>query len=439
MPENTQQPNVIWIFGDQHRGQALGYMGDANVRTPHIDRLAEEGVTFGNAVAGCPWCTPFRGSLLTSRYIHRCVSRTPQRMDPAYPVVTDALNEHGYLTAYFGKWHLYGYNRKAFVPREERARFDIWLGYENNNAQYDAWVHGHDLEGRDDDDPLAEKLDSYETDALTDRLVGFLDRYGQSGPFFAVLSVQPPHNPCVAPPEFMARHSPDDVMLRPNVPAIRRVVDRARAELAGYYAQIENLDWNVGRVMAALRRLGLDENTHVVFFSDHGDMHGSHGYFRKSSPWEEAVRIPCVFRPAGGRRLGPESDAPFNHVDFAPTTLGLCGIDAPDWMEGTDFSHHIVDGRPAPDWEPRSAFLQHAYRKRFACLNRVWRGIRTCDGWKYVILEGQPIMMFDLNEDPYEMANLVYLDAYNQKREELQGELAAWLERTGDDFPLPEL
>ena len=128
-----------------------------------------------------------------------------------------------------------------------------------------------------------------------------------------------------------------------------------------------------------------------------------------------------------------------NHVDLTPTTLGLCGIDAPGWAEGTDFSHHIVPGRPLPAWEPRSAFLQHVYRKRFDCLNRVWRGVRTVDGWKYVVLEGQPIMLFDLNEDPYEMNNLVYLDSHNAKRDELQAELAMWLERTGDDFPLPEL
>jgi arylsulfatase A-like enzyme len=432
--------NVIWISGDQHRAQALGYMGDPNVHTPHIDRLAAEGVTFSNAVAGCPWCTPFRGSLLTSFYIHLAIERTPQRIDPHLPMVSDVFNEHGYLTAYFGKWHLGGSNRIVHIPREERGRFDIWIGYENNNAQYDCWVHGHDLHGRDDSDAHAEKLESYETDALTDRLLAFLAEYGRGPqPFFVVLSVQPPHNPHLAPPEYVRRHDPAGVVLRPNVPDIPRIRDQARVELAGYYAQIENLDWNVGRVMAALRELGLEGTTHVVFFSDHGDMHGSHGYVRKSSPWEEAIRIPCVFRPAGGARLGAESDAPLNHVDLGPTTLGLCGIAPPDWMQGTDFAHHIVPGRPAPPREPESAFLQHRFRKRFDCLNRIWRGVRTRDRWKYICLEGQPIMLFNLNEDPYEMNNLVYLDTYNEKRAELQEMLANWLERTGDAFELPAL
>ena len=443
MTLNTK-PNIIWIFGDQHRAQALGYLGNPDVHTPHIDRLAAEGVTFDNAVAGCPWCTPFRGSLLTSRYVHHCVQRTPQRIDPAYPTIADAFNEAGYRTAYFGKWHLGGANRMIYVPREERGRFQIWIGYENNNAQYDCWVHGHDLDGRDDSDPLAEKLVGYETDALTGKLLDFLARQPSGEPFFAVLSVQPPHDPHVAPAEYAAHTAPDQIELRPNVPDIPRITGRARRDLAGYYTQIENLDWNVGRVMATLRAQGRDRNTHVVFFSDHGDMHGSHGYWRKSSPWEEAVRIPCVFRPAGeplnhsGARLRAKSDAPFNHVDFAPTTLGLCGINVPGWMQGTDFSHHILPDRPRPTSEPHSAFLQHAFRKRFDCLNRVWRGVRTRDGWKYVCLEGQPLMMFNLNEDRYELANLAFLDTYNDQRAELQAELEEWIVKTGDSFALPE-
>lgn len=436
----TARPNVIWIFGDQHRAQAMGYTGNPNLATPNLDSMAASGVRFTNAVSGCPWCTPFRGSLLTSQYIHRAVQQTPQRLDPALPLVTDVFNDHGYLTAYFGKWHLSGSNHIVHVPQEERGRFDIWLGYENNNAQYDCWVHGHDLDGRDDDDPHAEKLEIYETDALTNRLIDFLQTYGDDDqPFFAVLSVQPPHNPHVAPPDDMARHNPDEIVLRPNVPDIPRIVEPERDELAGYYAQIENLDWNVGRVLATLQELGLDDNTHVLFFSDHGDMHGSHGYTRKSSPWEESVCIPFIARPAGGATVTPETDAPLNHVDIAPTTLGLCDIDVPDWMAGTDFSHYILPDRPQPETEPTSAFLQHSHRKRFECLNRVWRGIRTRDGWKYVCLEHQPVMLFNLNEDPYEMVNLAYLDTFNDKRAELQAELAAWLEETGDEFPLPEL
>ena len=173
------------------------------------------------------------------------------------------------------------------------------------------------------------RLPGYETDALTDLLLDYLEaRSGQDGPFFAVLSVQPPHDPYVAPAEWMAQHAPAQVVLRPNVPAIPRVVEQARRELAGYYAMIENADWNIGRVLAKLDATGLADHTHVIFFSDHGDMHGSHGMFRKTNPWEESIRVPFLvsgLRTAYSHRRGAVT-APLNHVDIAPTTLGLCGI-----------------------------------------------------------------------------------------------------------------
>ena len=103
-----------------------------------------------------------------------------------------------------------------------------------------------------------------------------------------MLSVQPPHDPHIAPQEYLEHYNPDEIILRPNVPDISRITTSARTDLAGYYAQIENLDFNVGRILRMLANMNLDRTTHVMFFSDHGDMHGSHGYVRKSSPWEEA-------------------------------------------------------------------------------------------------------------------------------------------------------
>lgn len=432
------RPNVIWIFGDQHRAQATGYAGDRNAHTPRLDAMRERGCLFSQAVAGCPWCAPFRAALLTGVYNHKHVVRTPQQLDPAFPLVTDALRAEGYRTAYFGKWHLDGHNEMTFIPRERRGRFDTWIGYENNNAPYETWVHGHDEAGRDDREALAEKLPGYETDALTDKLLAYTSERREE-PFFAVLSVQPPHDPHLIPPGLEGKYDPAQIELRPNVPPVERIRQRAREDLAGYYAQIENLDANVGRVLDHLEATGQAENTWVLFFSDHGDMHGSHGYVRKSSPWEESIRIPFVVQAPQGHELPTESRVPLNHVDIAPTTLGLCGIEPPPGMMGTDWSGELLPTREVPTGAPQTAFLQHIYRKRFACLNRPWRGVRTTDGWKFICLEGQPFGLFDLNEDPYQLNNLAFQDTHNAKREELQGELATWIERTGDAFTLPEL
>ena len=437
--------NVIWLFGDQHRGQALGCAGDPNVHTPNIDSLAATGVRFPNAVAGSPLCCPFRGSLLTGRYPHRAVPGHQRAIPAGQETVARPFRDAGYHTAYIGKWHLAGFQEKDgrashyIIPPTERGGFDKWIGYENNNSQRDCWVHGGV-----GDEAFHHRLPGFETDSLTDLFIDHLrERAAEPDrPFFASLSIQPPHDPYIAPEHWMGRHTPGRIEFRPNVPAIPRVRARAANSLAGYYALIENWDWNVGRIQAALRETGLLDNTIVVFFSDHGDMHGSHGQFLKTSPYEESLRVPFII--TGGvpfyDRIRPAlRDHVINHVDIAPTSLGLCGIAVPDWMDGTDYSHACVRGG-TPGELPGSAFLQLVEPVPHPdSIDRPWRGVVTTDGWKYAVLEEQPWLMFNLAEDPHEQANLAHNLAYREKRHELQAELAGWIERTGDTFPLPAL
>lgn len=201
------QPNVIWVLTDQQRAMMLSCNGDPNVHTPNIDALADMGVNFTRAVSGYPLCCPFRGSMLTSRYPHECVPGHEYQMPPEMPTIADVFNENGYHTAYFGKWHLDGFHEREgraalhTVPPERRGHFQQWVGYENNNSQYDCWVHGGQGETA-----FCRRLPGYETDCLTDLLLEHLEeRAAAKTPFFAVLSVQPPHDPYLAPPEYMAR------------------------------------------------------------------------------------------------------------------------------------------------------------------------------------------------------------------------------------------
>ena len=435
--------NVIWIFGDQHRAQALSDSGDPNLNTPNIDRLGREGIRYQRAVSGTPLCCPYRGSLLTSRYPHECVPGHEYPLPDGQQTVADVFNQNGFDTAYFGKWHLDGFHesegRAAFhtVPPGRRGGFRRWIGYENNNRQWDCWVHGHEADGTEIDRYL---LPGYETDCLSDMLIDYIEEKGEqkNEPFFAVLSVQPPHNPYVAPAEFLAKHNPAQIELRPNVPEIDPVQARARRELAGMYAMIENLDWNVGRIMNALKANSLDRDTFVIFFSDHGDMHGSHGQFLKTSPWEESMRVPFIVN--SGKQTGTVlKNTLVNHVDIAPTSLGLAGIEKPDWMRGHDFSCHWDENRPQVA-DPDSAFIQIVVPTRHPdSVDRPWRAIVTDDGWKYAVLEGQPWLMFNLNEDPYELVNLAHNTVFAAKRRQLQDRLERWIEETGDSFELPEI
>ena len=440
--------NAIWIFGDQHRAQALSCNGDPNLTTPNLDRLSAEGQNYERAVSGFPLCCPFRGSLMTSRYAHECVPGHQYPLPEELPTVADVFNEHGFDTAYFGKWHLGGFEERNgraamfVVPPERRGGFDTWVGYDNNNSQWDCWVHGSEGE-----EAFHHRLPGYETDALTDMVVDYIheqgeaQKAGEGHPFFAVLSVQPPHNPYVAPQEWMAIHNPAHVDLRTNVPPVEWVETRARRDLAGYYAMIENLDWNVGRIREALVEAGLDLDTHLMFFSDHGDLLGSHGQFHKTAPWEESMRVPFILGGLHPRYEGRSGrpDVPINHVDIAPTTLGLCGIDKPAWMRGHDYSGLRLPDRPQTE-PPDSAFIQSVVPTGHGdSVDRPWRAVVTRDGWKYVALEGQPWLMFNLNEDPYELVNLAHNTRFGAERKKLQDRLAQWIADTGDTFELPDL
>ena len=241
----------------------------------------------------------------------------------------------------------------------------------------------------------------------------------------------------------MARYNPAKLEMRGNVPNVRETTERARRELAGYYAMIENWDANVGRVVAALRKNGQWENTHVIFFSDHGDMHGSQGMYRKTNPFEESIRVPFIMCGGQARYEGWKTGRPetmMNHVDIAPTSLGLAGIKPPAWMQGRDLSHVRID---RPDGPPAASDPDSAYAGIVVptghgdSINKAWRGVITKDGWKYCCFDQQTWLLFNLNEDPLEQVNLAHNNRYRAVRKKLADRMRQWAADTGDKFAVP--
>jgi arylsulfatase A-like enzyme len=430
----ADRPNVIWLITDQHRHHAQGFAGDPNLHTPNLDNLAHMGLTCERgAVSGYALCCPYRGSLLTSRWPHECIPVHEAPLPDGMPTVATAFNAAGYHTAWYGKWHVDGAKEREgragfwIVPPERRGDFQEWVGYDNNNSQWDTWVHGGEGESA-----FLERLDGWETDVLTDRFIAYIERQSAGAkPFFAALSVQPPHGPCQCPAEFR-RLRPDEVVLRPNVPPGSEAERAAREATPGYYGMIENWDMNVGRIVAALHRLGLYEKTHIMIFADHGDMLGSHGHFGKVVPYEESIRVPFIFAgcPQYGRLKGGRTSAFLNHVDIAPTSLGLAGVPPPDWMCGTDWSH-VRTGKAATGPLPDSAYIQAIEPRE---QSPAYRAIVTADNWKYAATEQGPWLMFNLNDDPYEMANLAHRPRHRQQQDRMHARLLQWIADTGDSF-----
>ena len=179
--------------------------------------------------------------MLTSTYPHKCVPGHEYRLPEDKKTIADVFNENGYDTAYFGKWHLDGFkegpNKRAakhIVPPNRRGGFKTWIGYENNNSQWDSWVHGGEGENA-----FHYRLPKYETDALTDLFIDYINQKANDRENLFVLSVQPPHNPYVAPEQFMNNYNPANLKLRDNVPQIKGVTDNVRRNLAGAYAMLE--------------------------------------------------------------------------------------------------------------------------------------------------------------------------------------------------------
>ena len=444
------RPNVIWLIADQWRSQAIGANGDPNVRTPNVNRLCSSGINFDQARSGFPLCSPFRGSMLTGRYPHHMVPGHEYPLPQGQETIANLFNDAGYHTGFFGKWHLDGFHENSghgratmhIVPPDRRGGFNTWVGYENNNSQYDTWVHGG--AGKD---AFQYRLPGYESDELTNLFIQHLKERasdktsGQAKPFFAVLSIQPPHNPYIAPAEYMAHYNAEQLRLRPDVPLFAGVEERARQELAGYYAQIENWDWNIGRIMDALAHEGISTNTHIMIFADHGDSHGSHGQFLKTNPYEESVRIPMIVSGETSfydRHLTGRPSTLFSEVDIAPTTLGLCGLPAPAWMEGHDYSGHRLGYRPPPV-DADSMYLQLVVPTRHPdSVDNPYRGLVTKDGWKYVCFEKQSWLMFNLADDPYEQVNVAFNSKYQKQRNQLIARLRQWVADTGDKFTVPD-
>ena len=410
------RPNILWILTTQWRAQATGYAGDANARTPWLDGLASEAVHYTQAVTPHPLGPQARAALLTGRLCPE--NGVKDYWDPlpaGARTVAHALSDRGYATAYFGKWHLAERDRPApfvgeaharmIVPPARRGGFGLWEGFEGGFLLNDPWLHGTRL-------PQPRQFKGYQADILIQRAVEWL-KAPQTQPVFCVVSLEAPHPPYHAPAPHVAEVKPGQIVLRANVPAGGPVERQAREELAGYYAHIEATDRAIGRLIAEVDLSG----TIIVFTSVHGDMHGSHGVFRKAWPYEESIRVPLLIRGQKAENRGRKDGSPVSLVDLPHMAVA--------WAEGREW-HCRRDNAPISMPAPTEIPLQ---------CPRAWRGFRSARH-KLVLKVSEPCpsrgstrspqagsllrhgyggqagqteavwLYFDLERDPLELCNL---------------------------------
>lgn len=407
-----EQPNILFILTDQWAACATGFEGNPDVQTPALDALARQSIHCTNATASAPVCTPARASLITGQHTHRhglIINDT--RLDPGTPGLGKTLAASGWQTGWIGKWHIDGHGRSGHIPRERRQGFEFWKVLECSHNYLESPYYNQDdteLSWWSGPKGPAEYDAFAQTDAAIDFITGRDPDRDSSRPFASFLSLGPPHDPYHAVPQaYLDQYDPAAFTLRPNVPAEREA--DARKALHGYYAHCTALDECVARLDRALHDHGLANNTILVFTSDHGDSHHSHGYYGKQLPWDESVRIPFLIRWPDGLPAPRKEPATIAIPDFAPTLLGLCGCPIPETMQGQDFAPCLRGD--ASDPSGGAAYLQMVIpfgnlvpQGGEAC--REWRGLRTATHTYLRDVEG-PWLLYDNVTDPFQMTNLV--------------------------------
>lgn len=489
----SQKPNLLFIFTDEQRQDTLRVYGNRRIKTPNLDRLAEESIVFTQAYVTQPVCTPSRASILTGLYPHTngCIeNNVPLR--PEVPTIAEMAEDEDYLKAYFGKWHLgdeeipqHGFEKywvsieemyKGYYTKEEykavKASYHIFL--KEHGFKPDAENSGYPVFSRG----FAARLpEEYSKPAfLTQEVCRFLRKHRER-PFIVYLNFLEPHMPFFGPYDGM--YGPGDVDLPENFDSppgpdspirYRYMVEYYREHgfadregkhgkletewewrylISRYWGLVSLVDAHVGRILETLAELGLDERTVVVFTSDHGDMMGSHRLATKMVMYEEAVRVPLLIRVPWLGSPSQMIDHPVSQTDLVPTLLDILGMPIPPHLEGESWYPYFRGDRPWPkepvfiEWNGRDGDLwaggpTYGFPKEE--LRRVAGArIRTViapDGWKLNVSETGEHELYDLKGDPLETRNLYRRGENRGVVRRLYSYIREWQERTRDDVEL---
>jgi iduronate 2-sulfatase len=422
------RPNVLFVICDD-LCCALSCYGDATASSPNIDRLASRAVRFERAYCQYPLCNPSRASLLTGRRPARTTVRDNAKyfrdVDPTVVTLPQAFRQAGWRSERIGKLYHYGvpgqigtsglddppswdavFNPKGRDVADESQIFSLEPGKFGGTV---SWL-------------AADGTDAEQTDGIAAaRAVALLEGFakGQT-PFFLAVGFYRPHTPYVAPKPWFEQHplaavqlpdvSPDhDAQVPPPALAVRQpgerrlVGDLGREAVQAYRASVSFVDAQVGIVLDALDRLGLRDDTIVVFTSDHGYHLGEHGLWQKRSLFEESARVPLVIAAPGGRS-GDVATHTVELVDLCPTLCDLAGVPVPAGVDGRSLAPLIrMDDAARHDFADRPAFTEVQLGK--------FTGVSLRSGrWRYTAWQGPEgaagRQLYDHDTDPHERANL---------------------------------
>lgn len=483
VPAQTQRsnrPNIIYIMTDDHAAHAISAYGSKVNKTPHLDRLAQEGALLTSVFATNSICTPSRAAILTGQYSHVNGVTMFNRFDSSRMTVARLLQAGGYHTGMVGKWHLgsdpAGFDRWEILPGQGAYQNPVFYTASDEKT----------YTGR------------YATEVITERAISFMETRPRGKPFFLMMHHKAPHRPWqpseAHAEQFAKRRIPEPVTLfdsyatrtdalhqnqqriaadltnrdlkrtpppglagqeltrwlgtKPDTVTIER--DGKSVTLTGealvrwkyqkymqdYLATVQAVDDSVGQVLAFLDKAGLARNTVVIYTSDQGFFLGDHGMFDKRFMYEESIRMPFLVRWPAGIKPGTRSDALGLNVDFAPTFLELAGLPASPEMQGRSLLP-VLRGRTPQDW--RTSMYYRYYHDPGDHNTRAHLGVRTRTHKLIHFWKKDQWELFDLVNDPYELHNLYGEAGQDALTATLKAELARLKKELRDDDQLADV
>lgn len=435
----AKKPNLLFIFADSLRCQSVGFNGDTAANTPNMDMLAQCSTVMENCFSNHPLASPYFASLITGKYSTSTgIVCNSLGINPKQRTIAHILSENGYNTEFIGRWSLNPKN-DCFIPCGESR-----LGFNSYFASFE-YKNGYNRPCYALDEKEKITADKYEPELQTDLAIERIEENAKSKtPFALFLSYPTPGinlSKKNVPEKNLALFNDTEFPLPKNYDSVNDpYADRQARASKGcrkklneqkklYYAAVNNIDDNIGRIMQCAVETGIDDNTIIVFTSNGGEMFGSHGRIGKNVFFDEAVRVPFIIRYSNKLALG-KNESCFGSVDIMPTLLGLMGLEIPSFVQGKDKSAYLISGKS----DSKGQLLMSTGPADYFAPSKEWRAYRTKEFTYAVYKADNEELLFDNLNDPCQNVNLIYDKNYIDIGKRIKDEMYSEMASINDEF-----
>ncbi len=466
--DRGEMPNVLWVCADQQRFDTIQALNNPHIRTPHLNRFMEQAVTFNHAYVQNPVCSPSRACFLTGRYPHTTGLRANgQRIRESERLVTRMLADYGYTCGLSGKLHLSPCANGWVEDRIDDGYRHFWWSHDLGDSwpgknMWHVWLQSQGIRWpkappRTPAWPVPIDASYTHTTWCCNRAIEFMERQRDFRPWLMSVNLFQPHEPFWPAKEYCDRYDPEKLpspRYQPgeldNKTAYQRVDHQAasggrnlsfaktddlthREITAAYYAMIEQIDFDFGRMLQTLEETGQAGNTIVIYMSDHGEMLGDHGIYLKGPHFYDcAMRVPLIIRWPGQCKAGLRSDALVEMTDLTPTLLDAAGIPIPEGVQGRSLAP-LLRGETAEHRD--SVYMEFYDSSQFFDPPPMATSVRSRNRKLTLYHSLNTGELYDLDKDPGEVRNLWDDPNSRGMREEMLFKLVNRMAETVDPLP----